>query len=521
MYRRARGWSLRAVTGLAVAMLAACGGGGGGDDKPEEPEWTMDFAPGTLEATTYEGESVTVVFNGVGSVKASNVSIDVTSSDGVITSKSTSSENLDQRSFVFTVEVSPDLSPGTYSGLLDLRVCNGADCHDPRWPHWQLPYRFTVHPAANLTPLSKVVGVDAWQTYQGNAAHDGHVNASFAPSTFVRRFVTESGSVHGYNVAVENGLVFAIAQDNARHWWLKAMRESDGGMAWQKDLGTLSHVNPPAVAGGQVYVTSTGHDDSFFWAFDALTGSLKAKRTITSQWENYMAPTVFGGAVYTESGYYGGMSKFDTAAVAEQWTIGLDQFDRWSPAVDSHAVYAYVGTTLSVIDPVTGAVNFSVSDHGGLGMGSEMGAPVLDGQGHVFAVDSGSRLVAFSLADRNVPWSVAGERISSDIAVSNQLLYVVNGQKLEARSTATGAVRWSWQLPEDMTYNDLYPSRCQVVVANNLVFVSAIERTYAVDLSSHQKVWEYPEAGTLAVSDNGVLYIARRDGGKLSAINLH
>jgi outer membrane protein assembly factor BamB len=518
MYRRTRGESLRAVVGMALAALTACGGGG--DKSPASPRWTMAFTPGTLEASTYEGESVTVTFRGINSVAASNVKIDVTSSDGVITPNAMSNEQPDQRSFVFTVEVSPDLSPGTYSGQLDLRVCNGADCHDPRWPSWQLPYRFTVHPATNLTPLSHLASVGTWSTYQGNAAHDGRVDAVVDPQAFLRRFI---GPVSRFGVVTEGGRVFLVSVDNSSRWRLTALRESDGGEIWHYDVpGRLgSNMSAPAVSDGRVFVTTTDNaDNSYAWTFDAATGALVGKAPISSQGQAFFTPTIFGGAAFTVAGAYGGMARFDTSTGAEQWAIGLDQFHWWTPAVDAGGVYAYVGDKLRVHDPQTGALKYSIQDSGAVGGGSDMGSPVLDGKGNVFVVDTAARLVALSLSKRTVLWSEWRGNFRSDVAVVGDALYDVSGSAFEARSATTGTVKWSWEVPEDVE-DQLFPDRLRVIAANNLAFISGARRTYAVDLTTHELVWQYPVAGSLAVSANGVLYIAPYGGGRLVAINLH
>ena len=56
-------------------------------------------------------------------------------------------------------------------------------------------------------------------------------------------------------------------------------------------------------------------------------------------------------------------------------------------------------------------------------------------------------------------------------------------------------------------------------MTDNLAFVVSEKATYAIDLGTHQAVWSYPYSGTIALSDNGVLYVARSDGA-LGAINL-
>jgi len=58
-----------------------------------------------------------------------------------------------------------------------------------------------------------------------------------------------------------------------------------------------------------------------------------------------------------------------------------------------------------------------------------------------------------------------------------------------------------------------------VLVTKNLLFVSTADATYAVDIASRKQVWSYPVGGALALSSQGILFIAQ-DQGKLVAIGV-
>jgi len=49
--------------------------------------------------------------------------------------------------------------------------------------------------------------------------------------------------------------------------------------------------------------------------------------------------------------------------------------------------------------------------------------------------------------------------------------------------------------------------------------VSTAANTYAVDLASHAQVWTYPAGGQLALSAQGILFIAQSSG-KLTAVSM-
>jgi len=91
-------------------------------------------------------------------------------------------------------------------------------------------------------------------------------------------------------------------------------------------------------------------------------------------------------------------------------------------------------------------------------------------------------------------------------------------KSFDAIDEATGQVLWSWVPP----VSDLRFHR-NVVVTDNLVFVSTDRAVYALDLATRQPVWSYPTPGTMAISGGGTLYIvegAQQPTGRLIAIAL-
>jgi outer membrane protein assembly factor BamB len=283
-------------------------------------------------------------------------------------------------------------------------------------------------------------------------------------------------------------------------------------------MGQLANVNPPAVINGKVYVASTGHEDTYFWTFDATTGRQLARERFNSQWATYLAPTVYAGKVYTQSGYTGGITRYDATTSAFEWFSNSAGFGiqttyvtSTSAAVDDQSVYMCGDDSLYILDPATGKVRSSI--RGGSG-GHVVCTPVLDGQGAVFqsrrSTETSGSLERHDVAKGSLSWLLNGQFQSAPVVV-NGVVYINNGYKFEARSALSGELQWSWEAPSRTT-SDL-------VIVGNHAFVGTTKGLHAVDLRSRQSVWSYPVSGTLAVSANGVLYIAHPDG--LTAINLH
>jgi outer membrane protein assembly factor BamB len=115
----------------------------------------------------------------------------------------------------------------------------------------------------------------------------------------------------------------------------------------------------------------------------------------------------------------------------------------------------------------------------------------------------------------------------SEPAIARGVVYTANGTQLEARRESDGILLWSWSPSETNVapFAAGSPSP-NVIVTDNLVFVSTVSNVYAIDIATRTKVWSFPCGGRIALSRNGVLYIAPLIGvptvaeGTLTAINL-
>ncbi|HYO57584.1 PQQ-binding-like beta-propeller repeat protein [Archangium sp.] len=422
-------------------------------------------------------------------------------------------------SYFATFQTKPSLPQGRHQGRLELRLCRDPGCstQHPGSP-WYLPYDFQIIPDTNLTLLTRWTQVPDWEMFQGNAAHTSYVPVTLDASRFSPRWHWTAPENTGglSSLAVANGLIYLSSPEysssNTRPR-LFALRESDSGKQWQFDF-SAHELNPPAVSGGKVYVATSGHSTTFMWSFDAATGAQLSKAAFYSQWQRYKAPTIEGGVVYTNGGSYGGMYAFSFADGVQRWFQQLPQYDEWTPAVDAKYAYAYTGGLFSALDKSTGEVAFTINDPVEQLM-RITGTPVIGSNGSVLVVNDGMNVVSFNPVSRAKNWSLAGRYGS--LASANGVLYVTNTSPygLEARSEATGELLWSWApvLPEGFLY-----SGGEVLVTDNLVFVSTSRRVYAIDLTTHKPVWSYWEPGRLALSANGVLYVQGKNS--LGAVNL-
>jgi outer membrane protein assembly factor BamB len=385
-----------------------------------------------------------------------------------------------------------------------------------------------------------------WSTFQGNAAHTGFVDAAFDYTQFVKiwswsRPAGDPEPIGGINsVATGAGKVFVTKDVYFGQASLYALDEADGTVSWTYDLGPMASEGPPAFADGGVYVPSTDSaENCVVWSLDATLGTYRFKMPSSCQWSNFFAPTVLADSVVFTS-EAGVVYRFSSADGTQKWAAPAGAYDQTTPAIDANLVYQYgsagTGPALHVFDRSTGASVASIVDPFTTGSSgySMFSAPMLGTMGEVIsfsgtgfsgrAASSSEQyesrsLVSYDVASKTIAWRSAYGYLTHP-AIANGVVYAARNAPptLDALSETDGHVLWSWSPPAaDTAFHR------NIVVTQNLVFVSTDANVYAIDLSTHQQVWSYAKPGMLAISASSTLYVvtgATLSDGTVDAIRL-
>jgi hypothetical protein len=442
-----------------------------------------------------------------------------------------------QNNLLLQVQANSNLAPGSHAGSFSLTVCNDQACQSPvEGSPVTVPFSVMITPApanAGLTPLSSWPGVPGWTTYQANTSHTGFVPATIDPSKFAYRWVwttpSQSNSANALSTLTVSGGQIYVDSGSV----LYALKEFDNSTVWSHDFSNVVYagsivaaLNPPAVSGANVYVTTSAQSATYMFGLTASSGAVIFQTPFSAQWEHYLAPTVRGGVVYTDGGEYGGLYAFDGTTGVQDFSAYEAQYDYWTPAVDANYAYAYTGGTLNWVNNTTGVSVGSITDPTWQWAGYDMhGAPVLGAPNSVIAVNVGNTnensLIDFNTSTKTVAWSAAGP-YAGNPAYASRVIYAANKTplRLEARSETNGTLQWSWTPPTSSETGFVG----DILVTNNLVFLSTNTTIYAIDETTHQSVWSAPTSGYLALSENGVLYIVAgapfATTGKIYAINV-
>ena len=551
--RGGRHWPLWMVLGLS-----ACGGGGGGGffgDQDIQAAMTLSQVKLSCDRSPGEGcDDMSVTARLASSlVDQRPLWTEKPAPGGIPALASAERQKQSDGSWLLTFTPVPGLAPGTYTGEVEFSIF---ELLTSTYRPVRSAYKISVAgKQGKLDPLRRLAGAPDWEGYNGNAAHTGLVPVTLDPAKFSRRW-TWIGPRTTYAsdispVVSANGLVYfssyqTLVSDQGQPrskvgTGVTALAEADGGQQWnyQESSADLAF-GPPAVSGAQLALMT---DQSTVLLLDAVGGTrpLKVKQTVAERALTSMAsqtaPTLFDGNVYI--GGNTEVMSVDARVAAKRWStsLGLGPLataGEWTPAVNAGMAYANIDGEFSAYRAADGVKLFGVAvpgaSAGGLNKSSLNQAPLLvdahsalllnQRRGDHTPLDNSLSLV--DLNSRALRWTVKGQFTTQPVA-GNGVIYVGNhaSGQLEARAVGDGALLWSWALAgagEERFMGDL-------LLTNNLLFVAAGRNTYAIDLATRKTAWTYRMSGTLALSPNGVLYIARRSSAPgvepvLSAINL-
>jgi hypothetical protein len=527
---------------LALALVSCGGGGSGGSSTPAPPAPPVVVAPppyslnpNNVTASYIAGYPVSVSLTAKQTVPFVGIAYLKVVADADVIDPTVAITQQSDGSFNVQIKTSATAKPGVYTGNFTINVCNDPNCNTQlAGAPFKLPYSVEVlSPEGGVqayteSPLAAFAGAPDWGTFQANAQHTGYVPVTLNPSAFTARWKLSAPAIGGTQIAlstiatgagrlyVTNGTSFSPSGAS-----ITAYSEADGSKLWSHSFQDLAYpsTNPPAYANGRVFASAGSQQSTAMFGFDAATGIQLFKTQMSSQWEHYLAPTVFNENVYTDGGPYGGLYSFSAATGAQNYFVSLDQYDGWTPAFDNQNMYTYMAGRMRVQDPLNGKVQATIADPLYSWNGyTTNGAPVVGSGGIVYAGNlsnaAANGIVAFDTVNKSVRWSASGG-FSGNPAYADGYLFAANNatNKMEVRRESDGGIEWSWAAPAtDPTFDS------DVLLTKNLVFVSTTTTTYAIDRTTHAMVWSYQAAGKLALSANGILYI--KGTSKIVAINL-
>lgn len=525
------GWDMRAHifgAGLGLFMLGACGGGGGsgsgsGGGTPAIPSLNVTLSASETTATIEEDDvpaSVSFTATSSGSV-STPVFADVVYDPEIFASVNVTA-GATSNAYTVTATPRPDIGGGDFDGKITFRLCMEAACT-------------RVYGGSTRVHNHKLkVQLRDWVMFQRDAAHTGYVNVRLDASKFKKAWEWQNPSNNLVSAVISaNGSAYFSAYESGVY----SLDEMSGAKKWKYDTDDkLSAPGALTYHNGNVYVPGfvVGGDPHLFTgnavirSLNANTGEEIGNVPYKSQWRTFNSPTVFENKMYYSQGYYGGvvyaydLDEYDLEWEAERVYTISDGGQ--TPAVDENYVYYSSFHGLVVYDKESGNIVANIDYLRGVSGGyDEFLSPVITKSGKVIYTtrNDNSGLAAADINKKSVIWKT-DNFYPSNFSVGRGIIYASssNPTGMHAIDENNGNVIWKWNFSESDPYASINKN---IIVCNNIVFVSSSEFVYAIDSTTHKTIWKYEGGGMLSLSSNYLLYISSNkfgETGKITAISL-
>lgn len=397
----------------------------------------------------------------------------------------------------------------------------------------------TPTPTSATLPISSPIPSDGnWSTPQGDPGHTGYVAGSYTAAKFADAWTITTPKPPS-DVAARAGSVFYNVLQADGHIYTQAVSTTSGASLWGFDLGG-NNVYPntmpfgPAYANGRVISMAPNNTSSAapFQVINASNGGYVSTVTYDAQFSNGSVVTPVGDELFFTSGYYGNVVFAANAATGDKIWRNLDstQYGGYvmqgeSVAVDQKYVYFFRVGSLSILGRdgklLQSIQNPFFSQNYISYFGEYDGAPMLDGNGHVFTYADNYMfgkslpIIGFALNGAKPMWRTSYS-YTGQPAVRGGQIYAVRSSStmVDVIDVLTGLVTSSINVggSGNLTSN--------VIVTDSHLFVANATTTFAVDLNGGNPAptWTTAFGGNLAITPDGYLIISTKTG--LHAVKL-
>lgn len=345
-----------------------------------------------------------------------------------------------------------------------------------------------------------------WTTFGNGPAHTGYYPATLGNQTLAANW-TLSFTQPLNQAAIADGKVFVTPYIYMSDAYLTAVDLPTGTIAWQKNFTSAYAINPPTYDQGQVLVQRCNHaTDSQVWCLDASSGSTVWSAPYSCQWDRALAPLVTNVGVFVDAGSYGGMYGYNRTSGAQLFSVGLDQYDQWTPGFYNSGLYSFMVGKFRNHNASSGATNWTL-DFGWNWSGYSMNRAVAFDSGRAYLINDsvgGSELICIDLAAHSVLWRVQ-TGFTGTPAVANGRVYAITsaGKKVQAFDAVNGSLLAEYATSTVNCAN-------QPIVTDDALLVAGSSNVFIFNLSTKALLQNISFGGNISLS-NGSLIIAGGD----------
>jgi hypothetical protein len=516
----------RSFAFIAALAVSSCGGGGGGSSSPSPPSPPPPPPP--------PAPSVSVVSSSLVAVSRESASEAIFTLDLLQTGAATPivPDVLYDTSLLslqgpvvldgsghykLTFKSRNDLALGGYAGAIQFRLCQQAACTSV-YPNTTLSLAF------NLS-----VVLNDWATFQRDAAHTGYVHLTVDTAHITSAWSVYSDELVGFTRAAADAdhVYFGVwgFQDVTRYSGLVGLDLKTGEPLWSEllDVGG-DGVGDPATAGGKVFIP---YEKSGACCVNPISihqgsdGGKLGSADFVAQGGAFLAPTPIDNDLISTSGQYGNVvydhSQTDGAKKWEALGSGYDAWHLEATAADHDNIYHYTGESLDVFRRSDGLRIRSIPDPGHVMNAYDYwGGPIILQDGTVLAysgtvsaeradVRFGAQrpLVRYRPNTGDIAWRTVNSYRNIPATHGNLIFAARNNPyQLDAINIGDGSIAWSWTPPDGTGF------RANIVVTDNVLFLSTSKNVYGISLSDRSVVFTYNAPGDIEITPYNLLLIS-------------
>jgi len=357
---------------------------------------------------------------------------------------------------------------------------------------------------------ARQAAVTAWPLYgySKNHARVAPVPRRMRPP--FRRIWTAFGSaLLEFPPVIDHGTLYQLGDDGT----VRALAAQTGQILWQRKVGTLA-ASSPAAAGNSVYITLLEHGHGSHGRVLALRqtdGGVRWTRDLPSRSES--SPLLDRGKLFlgSENGTVYALNAHNGAVI---WIYHAQGAVKASPTLaDGRLYFGDYGGHVQAVREADGRRVWRTASHGPIGAGAFYSTPAAV-FGRVFLGSTDGRVYAFDTARGSLAWArQTGSYVYSSPAVSNVAGLgptVFAGSydgTFYALSAFSGAVRWRYRAGGRISGSP--------TILGRLVYFAVLgtHRTVALRLTDGQVMYTRPSGSfDPVVTDGQRIYLSGQTG---------
>lgn len=360
----------------------------------------------------------------------------------------------------------------------------------------------------NPTDSSSFATVPNWTMYQGNAGNTGFTPVFINSENITQRWEIDANSQNRQVIASDGTAYIASYNDDATIS-VRAINAANALQKWQSDFDNTYQSSTLALANNKVFMQTRGNS-YYLRALDAENGSLFYRVN-----SNYLRNSKYSATPWQEDLYIANDShvKAIDSNGQDKWDSNYSTNNYYSSlALNDNSIYV-PNNGLDIVNRTSGERVSHIPYPEDFSSSSFLYNTPVIGHNEQVALVSNNTLFNFDTENGVISWQIELNNSNNrQVSIAYGRIFSAQNELLKVYDELTGSLSWSWETDNNEAIN------YDILLTRNLAFVGTTNTTYAIDLATHETVWQTDITGQMSISAEGALYIASTE--KVVAFNI-